>query len=560
MNNTSVLKNPISLKSVNNRFMFVHCLLISVHSLILIGFVFYQFIQPLFLNSSTWIFTYCILFLSLSIDVCYVYFYEKIKKHVYFQWLFLTLDSLLMTICLSISYFILSPVLIFIYMIHIFSAGLLGQYKGAFAQGLLVSFLFSWLLILHPSGINADSSLVLSFVLNNIGFMTVAGLSGFLGKQASQMKWSLIEADKVVNHLENLNEFIVDNMNMGFFILDKQALIVHSNKKAHHLLNISVLDSTPLEKIFPQLSAHILSHEYKNTNCFKSTYTQNTEPQLIEFFISNIKQSHTGDQKYLILFQDYTQKQKMENTIQEKERLASIGKMAAGIAHEIRNPLSSIGGSIQLLDIDSKKTSENKKLMNIALEEINRLNKIIGDFLDYAKDENESSYKQLNKMQPLNVNPILEDLLESIRVNPKWKHISHNFILKSQEIVLGNSDKFKQIFLNIIKNSCEAMENQKVGSCLSIESFDKEGWVVVNIKDTGIGINSEDSFYIYDPFFSKKIKGTGLGLSIVRKLVTLYKGEISYNQNADSKGTICTLMFPIEPNAYPEEMVQNKSA
>ena len=557
MQNEYTLKShSLFAKSMDSNFFLVNCLLVSVHLLLLFGFVFYQFFEPLFLNADTWVFIYLLLFLSFSIDFVYFYFYEKVKKQVVFQWLFLFLDSVLMTVCLSTVVPVLHPALIFVYMLQIFSAGLLWQYKGAFIQGLLVSMLFTWVLIFDPSVANSGSSLFISFLVNNIGFISVAGLSGFFGSQARKMKWSLVAVDKALGQLENLNELIVDNINMGLFILDERTFIIHSNKTALSILNLPPSVSMPVHTIFPELREHIVSNAVSEINRLNVEYREGSNTKQIEIFVSPVKQSGKVGKKYLVLFQDCTKMCELEKKEHEKEKFASIGRMATGIAHELRNPLSSIGGSIQLLDIHKKHSSENRRLMDIALREISRLNGIIGEFLDYTADGD--SYLNKIAMGPIQVNSILEDILDNVRVNRKWEHIKYHFTLKSHGLIQGHSDKFKQIFLNVVKNACEAMENQSEGQ-LGIESFDDNEWVVVRVKDVGVGISNKDKPYIYEPFYSTKERGTGLGLAIVHKLVLLYKGHLSYEKN-NKKGTVCTLRFPIQPNFCPGEMAQKKIA
>jgi len=287
----------------------------------------------------------------------------------------------------------------------------------------------------------------------------------------------------------------------------------------------------------------------------------NASVKNIELFISPIKQTASllefnsvENSRYLLLFQDCTMIREMERETQEKEKFSSIGRMATGIAHELRNPLSSIGGSIQLLDLKHKDNAENKRLMEIALREISRLNRIIGEFLDYSADEN----SVINKVEPIHINPVLEELLDSVRVNPKWDGITHHVTLKSQGLVQGNVDKLKQIFWNIIKNACEAMESKKEG-LLELECFDDDTWVVIRVTDNGTGLKDDDRDRMYEPFFSKKAQGTGLGLAIARKQIEFYKGDISH-QNRESGGTVCTIRFPIQPSFFPEEMAKRKTA
>ena len=555
--NIRVLKDNYSGMSLaNNKLFFVHCFFAVIHSLLLLGFVLYPFSQPLFLNSETWVFVYMCLFLSFSVDFIYFCFYDRLKNKASFPWLFLFFDSVLMTICLNSVLSVLSPVLIFIYMSHIFVGGLLGRYKGAFLQALFVSFLFSWVLVFNSHGVDINQSLVSSFLLNNLGFIIVAGLSGFFGHQVDKMQWSLSVKSKAVAQLENLNKLIAENINMGLFILDDKNSIVHSNQVASHILGLpssSLLLS--VYKVFPELENYMAAGIDNEMNRIEMDYQSGSEKKIIEVFISPMEGMES--EKYLILFQDCTGIREMERKAHKKEKLESIGKMAAGIAHELRNPLSSIGGSIQLLDLEKKNSSENKRLVEITLREISRLNKIIGEFLDYATDD--TFYFDKMPLEPVQVNSILEELLDSVHVNKKWEHITHHFILKSQGVARGHTDKFKQIFLNVIKNACEAMEDQDKGH-LAIETFDDDEWVVVKIKDTGKGIDDNDMSHIYEPFYTKKEKGTGLGLSIVRKLVLLYKGHISYKKRGEEKGTVCELRFPIQPNFFPGELAQSKSA
>ena len=554
---TKTLNNShFKLSSVDNRFFLTQCFLVSIHSLLLLGFVLYQFIQPLFLNLDTWVSVYLFLSLSFSIDSIYFYLQDKVKNKVWLQWLYLFSDAVLMTACLSVAVPFLQSVLIFIYMLQIFGAGLIGQYRGAFAQGLLVSALFSWVLVLNPGHLDSSHSLVFSFILNNIGFVAIAGLSGLFGFQATRLKGSLLEADKVVSRLGNLNKLIVDNINMGLFIVDQNGQIVHSNKASLDILNLSSSFSLDAYQIFPALKKHIKKNKKLELKHLEEVYLNKEENKSIEIFLSSFKSTEEdGVYRYLVLFQDCTEMRGREKKQREKEKFASIGRMATGIAHELRNPLSSIGGSIQLLDVHNKDAAENKRLMNIALRETTRLNKIIADFLDYAADEDRVVNRA--KIESVQLNSLLEELLDEVRVNSRWEHIQPHFLLQSRALVEGHRDKFKQILLNVIKNACESMENQPIGK-LEIESFDDKEWLVIRVKDTGVGLPEEES-QLCEPFYSTKEKGSGLGLAIVRKLVRLYKGHLNH-ENRKPEGTVCTLRFPIQPHFEPGEMAKRKSA
>ena len=582
---------PVSLHTASNWMFLVQCIHATVHGVLLLGFILYQFAQPFFLNSEVWVVAYWCLFASLSLDFIYFYFHDQVKKHPLLCSLFLLFDSIWMTICLSGAIPVLYSILIFVYLLQIASAGLIGGYKWAFVQGLWVSALFSWVLIFFQPSVY--HSLTIPFALNNIAFILVAGLSGFLGQELKQLNWFLSKASVAVHSLSHLNKRIVSSINMGLFILDENLNILHTNEAAKKTLKLDAIHSlTPVHKLFPKLKEVILSQQFKYSKHFETHYGKGNDKKNIEIFISPFKESNTlaqewwteksletNQQKYLILFQDCTYMRTIEQKMKEKEKFSAIGKMAAGIAHEIRNPLSSISGSIQLLDLENKHQSENKRLMGITLSEISRLNRIISDFLDYTIDE--KSIAVDNRIQTLSVNSLLEELLDYVRVNSKWGHITHHFTLQSHGLIQASSDRLKQIFLNVVKNACEAMEKQAKGH-LEITSFDDNEWVVVQIKDNGHGIHEKELPYIFNPFYSKKQanqKGTGLGLSIAHKLVTAYGGHISFqnrnhvesnhsSDNAETNkdnlathtGTICTIRFPIQSSFVPEEMAQRKSA
>ena len=188
------------------------------------------------------------------------------------------------------------------------------------------------------------------------------------------------------------------------------------------------------------------------------------------------------------------------------------------------------------------------------MREISRLNGIIGEFLSYTSDEN--ALKNL-PTEPVEINTLLEELLDSVRVNPHWDHIKHHALLKAHGLVEGRTDKFKQIFWNVVKNACEAMSHQKDG-CLTLESFDDHEWVVIRVQDTGRGISKKDKPFIYEPFYSKKEKGSGLGLAIARKLTLFYKGTLSH-QDVKQGGTLFEIRFPIQSNPLPGEMAKKAS-
>ncbi len=538
-----------------SKYFFVYCLHSIIHSFLLLGFVFYQFFQPLFLNLSVWVFIYSMLFLSLLKDALYFFFHNKIKKSFHFFWFFLLLETLLMTLCLSVVLPVSQPILIFVYLLQIVGTGLVSQYRGAFLHALFISLLFSWVLILNSDEVGG--SLLVNFAINNFIFLSVAGLSGLFGSQVRKMNWSLSMVNRAFDELENFSELVVEKMKMGLFIVNEDNFVIYANPSALKTLQLPPTFSAPLKSIFPDLDLHTSQQEGTHMNHFEFAYpSESSEQKIIEAFASPFTLTKGGSNKYLIFFQDCTTRHKREKSEREEERFAHIGKMATGIAHELRNPLSSISGSIQLMEWNEPLRSQNRKLMDIVLQEVSRLNKIIGDFMDYTS--NESSLSRTEKLEVFSVNSVLESVLDQVRVTPQWEAITLHITLKAQGLIEGNLDRFKQIFLNVVKNACEAMKDSQKPN-LKIETFDDDKWVTIKIKDNGTGIKNADFPYIYNPFYSRKSGGSGLGLAIARKFVLLYKGEI-FLENHQPKGVVCTLRFPIHSTFSVRELAQRESA
>jgi two-component system sensor histidine kinase PilS (NtrC family) len=225
----------------------------------------------------------------------------------------------------------------------------------------------------------------------------------------------------------------------------------------------------------------------------------------------------------------------LEFQSKQNEKLAAIGQLAAGIAHEIRNPLAGISGSIQLLSQDTQDETQ-EKLMKIILKEIDRLNLLITEFLDYAKPEKKPDSK-------INVKSTLEEVLVFCRRHPDVKE---NFIWEvelNDVQILGFNEKLKQAFLNIIINGIQAMKDSTESKF--IISLKKEGqFAVVNLKDSGCGMSEETKKKMFEPFHTTKLKGTGLGLAVTYKILEVHRAGIVVNTELN-KGTEFIIKFPI---------------
>lgn len=229
----------------------------------------------------------------------------------------------------------------------------------------------------------------------------------------------------------------------------------------------------------------------------------------------------------------------LEDHVKRVERLAIVGEMAAGLAHEIKNPLASLSGSIQMMTEPDFNESDNdqsrKKLMNIAIREADRLNRLVGDFLLFARPVKIEA-------GPVDISRVVDHTVSLFQHYEKYKDRISLIRREDKELMVNiDSGHLKQVVLNMLLNAAEAMNDDE--GKITISSFrDREGHVRIEIADDGEGIDESLIKNIFDPFFTTKNRGTGLGLSIVLRIVEAYGGRILVNSSKNT-GTTFTLVF-----------------
>ena len=235
--------------------------------------------------------------------------------------------------------------------------------------------------------------------------------------------------------------------------------------------------------------------------------------------------------------------QTMEDHVKRVEKMASIGEMAAGMAHEIKNPLASLIGSIQLLNEDMRHEPDQDRLMRIILREADRLSSLVNNFLLYAKPP-------AGRVEAVKLDKILADTVELLKKDATTDgRITIARKIQPQIWVSMDSEHLRQIFWNLLLNAAEAIDGEGI---IEIEMYaHKNQRAFVRITDDGIGMTDEDLKSVFNPFFTTKPAGTGLGLSIVHRILEAYDAWLNIDSEA-GKGTTITLQFKqIEPPLMP---------
>ncbi|GIN61213.1 two-component sensor histidine kinase [Robertmurraya siralis] len=236
----------------------------------------------------------------------------------------------------------------------------------------------------------------------------------------------------------------------------------------------------------------------------------------------------------ILLIETFKQHIKLHQELQRSEKLNIISQLAASVAHEVRNPMTTINGFLQLMKKDDNINEQQLAYINISLSELNRAQDIINDYLSLAKP-NDKTIRIVN---------ISEELLKTIELMTSYTNIQNievQSIIEPSLYIKGNADEIKQVFINIIKNGIEAMNNSGL---LKIVAFTDDDYIIIKISDNGEGMSKEQLSRVGTPFYSTKDKGTGIGLTISFQIVEQLKGKITVESEVGF-GTTFILSIPI---------------
>lgn len=489
---------------------------------------------------------YIMLFVVFLFNSVYTYFIQYFSEKLWIVTSVLfVLDTFFITGLIFYTEFNQS-IFLFMYLVNIILCGMVYQRLGAISLALLTSFCFSFLIIVGPP--LEGATLYFTVGVNNLAFLAVAFLSGYLSEQLNFMGSEIRARDADIKVLQNINKMIVENISTGLMTVQLDGNILHSNPAAKLILGYKDgLAKRNLSEIFPEMLRRLKSIDYDNPaqlGRFEVIFINpKGERLLLGCSVSPIREDGDQVSGYILIFQDLTEIKRLERAMQRSEKLAAVGQLAAGIAHEIRNPLASISGSIQLLKAGLVTSSqEDQKLMSIVLKEIDRLNHLISEFLDFVRPE-------VNVEKVVDIEAMAKEVLDMAKVNTRLRQdIQHESFFLGRRKVLGNPDKLKQVLLNLVINASQAMEKVEKPK-LTVRTKFERGTLRLSIQDNGIGMNESVVARLFQPFFTTKVGGTGLGLATSHKILESHDARI-FVESAEGKGTEFSIEFtklaPIE--------------
>ena len=388
--------------------------------------------------------------------------------------------------------------------------------------------------------------------LNVFLFFSIAFLSGSLADRLQRAGARLERASSEIADLQAFNQHVIDSLSSGLATTDRQGRILTFNRAAEAITgqaSVSVVGRR-LEEVLdlPASVANDLNRlsDPSRGRRLETSY-RTGDGRMIEMgFTATPLQTPGGNAGLLFAFQDVTDIKKLERDARLRQRLAAVGEMAAGIAHEIRNPLASMSGSIQILRQELPLTEEQAQLMDIVLRESERLNDTIRSFLAYAKPQRFSIAR-------MDVRRVLNDAAVLLRNSSEVLegHVIDVSVPSTEVAFEADENQIRQIVWNLATNGLRAMRNGgRLTLGARVDPAGEEGAdaVVLQVSDEGVGIPAEELDAIFQPFRGTFSKGTGLGLAIVHRIVSDYGGEIQIS-STPGKGTTVSVRLPVKATA-----------
>jgi two-component system, NtrC family, sensor histidine kinase PilS len=367
--------------------------------------------------------------------------------------------------------------------------------------------------------------------VNLFAFLAVAYLGGLLTEKLRQVGVQLKDTSGALESLQALNENIIQSISSGLITTGLDGRITLVNAAAQRLLERPTADllTAPVSQLFldPLPSVESLSHSevrFDAPNKFRKT---------VRVRVSALAVPERGDLGYVYVLDDLTEIRRLEREVRMQDRLAAVGRLAAAIAHEIRNPLTSIAGSVSMLSGVPEMNEEHRRLLDIVTRESQRLNGIITDFLAYSRPK-QYHFDKVDLIQLVEDTLTLMDhrmTVEKTGISIERRFAVHN------AWAIADGDKLKQVFWNLCENAVRAM---KEGGTLTatVEALGDD-WQVSFI-DTGTGMTPQQIEKIFEPFQSNFEGGTGLGLAIVYQIVQAHEGKV-WARSKPGQGTTFVL-------------------
>ena len=442
----------------------------------------------------------------------------------------------------------------FLYLVSIITAsmmlyrrgGLLAASGAVILYGLLVDLMYYGLLSIPAQGVFfpiewTASRLYFNMAANFSGFYATALLTSYLSEQLQRTSLELDANRQNLAELRALNQNVVESIPSGLITLSSFGTASFINPAG-----AAILQSDPMAILGRHVTElGFFTHEKWNAarEELAEGYVLRKEidefagqHRSLGFAVSPLSTLEGKSSGYTLIFQDLTEMKKLEAEVRLKDRMAAVGELSAGIAHEIRNPLAAIAGSVQVLKNSQSLTPQEQRLMSIVLKESERLNKSISDFLRFVRPQERRTLE-------FDVAASLSETLDLLANSPELhdRHEIRREIHPPSFQIVGDADQIRQVFWNLARNALQAMPQ---GGVLNVHTLTTDDTYHIVFSDSGRGMSHADLQRLFQPFRTNFPSGTGLGMAISYRIVQEHGGKIEVTSR-EGEGTSITITLPV---------------
>lgn len=439
----------------------------------------------------------------------------------------------------------------FLYLVSIITAatllyrrgGLIVASAAVISYGLLADLMYYGVLPAPLDSVFAPNQwtparLYLNLFINTSGFYAAALLTSYVSEQLRKTFEELNANRQNLLELQTFNQNVIESIPSGLVTTDLEGTVLSVNPAACDILHVStdligqhvtethLFSASEWESLAPTLQRVVRGE--------RDDFVLGEEVRTLGYAITPLRTPDGATHGLTVIFQDLTEMKKLEAQLRLKDRMAAVGELSAGIAHEIRNPLAAIAGSVQVLRNSKSLTPQEQRLMSIILKESERLNKSIADFLRFVKPQEKMPSQ-------FDIAASLGETLDLLRNSPE---LADHRIVDSIEppsfTIYGDADQIRQVFWNIARNAIQAMP---AGGAMRVFTQVEEGFYRIMFADNGKGMSEEDQRRLFQPFRTNFPSGTGLGMAISYRIVQEHNGRIDV-ESRPGEGTVIAVSLP----------------
>lgn len=391
------------------------------------------------------------------------------------------------------------------------------------------------------------SRLYLNIGTNFAGFYATALLTAYISEKLQKTSEELDEKGRIVAALRALNQNVVESIPSGLITLSTEGIasfvnpagcqILRTESRSvigHHVSELGFFRPEEWEDARRTLASESVVRIEKNN------FRVGDEDRSLGYAVTPLRTLEGTESGYTLIFQDLTEMKQLEAELRLKDRMAAVGELSAGIAHEIRNPLAAIAGSVQVLQKSNSLSPQEQRLMSIILKESERLNKSIADFLRFVRPQD-------RRPTAFDIAASLSETLDLLANSPELRadHRIERQISPPAFTIVGDADQIRQVFWNLARNAFQAMPH---GGMLRVSTEVLADVYRICFTDSGRGMSELDLRRLFQPFRTNFPSGTGLGMAISYRIVQAHGGDIDVASRS-GMGTTITVSLPQRPSA-----------